>query len=109
MSTDTTTIKAAELCAGDELAILIGSATAPNAVAVEHVFARIMSTTPKAVRLQLAASRGGDRWLWMPRRALTHLARDGAGVSCKLARWWQPNAVQSRAIDACREVGVLTA
>jgi len=104
-----TPMKAAELAAGDELSILIGTATAPNAVAVEHVFGRIMATTPKALRLQLAASRGGTRWLWLPRRALTHLARDGAGVSCKLARWWQPDGSQARAIDACRDVGILTA
>lgn len=102
-------IKASELASGDSLAILIGSATAPNAVAVEHLFGTIVDTTPKAIRVQLEAVRGATRSLWLPRRALTHLVRDRQGIRSKMARWWSADDRQAGILNACRHVDVLTA
>lgn len=102
------TLKASELASGDTLAILIGTATAPNAVAVEHLFGTIMDTTPQAVRVQLEAVRGATRSLWLPRRALTHLVRDRQGVRSKMARWWKADDRQERILSGCRHVGTVS-
>lgn len=101
-------IKAAELVSGDALSIFIGAATAPNAVAVEHLFGTIMDARPKAIRLQLDAARGAPRSLWLPRRALTHLVRDQHGVRSTMARWWRPDERQARVVDTCRHIGMVS-
>jgi hypothetical protein len=102
-------IKAAELASGDSVSIFIGAAMAPNAVAVEHLFGTIMDARPKAIRLQLEATRGAARSLWLPRRALTHLVRDQHGVRSTMARWWKPDDRQARVVNSCRHVGTITA
>lgn len=102
-------IKATDLASGDSVSIFIGGATAPNAVAVEHLVGTIMDARPKAIRLQLEAVQGATRSLWLPRRALTHIKRDRYGVRSTMARWWKPDDRQARIVNACRHVGILTA
>lgn len=61
----------------------------------------VVGTTPKAIRLNLAAERGGSQSLWLPRRALTRLTRDKRGLRADLARWWRPDERQRGAVQAC--------
>lgn len=102
-------IKAADVAEGESVAILVDAATAPNAVAVEHLHGTVIECRPRAVCLALEAVRGSTRRLWLPRRALVKLRRDRFGVHGQLARWWTPDDYQARILDRCRHVGILTA
>ncbi len=101
---DSQAIKSTDIEDGEYVSILVAGAAAASSVTTEHLFGTVMAATPKALRLQLEPVRGNPRSLWLPRRALTHVARDRAGVRSTIARWWKPDERQSSILRGCVHV-----
>jgi hypothetical protein len=86
---------------GDSLSVYMPPAS-QNAAGANFA-GEVVHCTIKAVRVRLDAARGGSHSLWVPRRALIHLRRNGSKVAADLARWWQPDPEQARVLYACQQ------
>ncbi len=87
------------LSTGDRLSIYVPSLS--HGRPGEQLVGQVAHATPRAVRVQLEAARGGTRPVWLPRRALVHLVRRGEAVRADLASWFRPDPDQARVLAEC--------
>lgn len=93
-------IRSGELKSGDRLRISLGAIAPERMKRVPRLRGVIRTVTPKAVRVQLVAGRNPSASLWLPRRALTRLARGRLSVSGDLATWWTPDVKQAQTLSS---------
>ncbi len=96
--------KATDIQEFDSIAVLVDFATAHCALATSMVIGRADRITEKAIRIA-----DGDKWVWLPKRALVKGRTEAHGKHFQLARWFRPDGQTARNIDRMTRHSVIAA